>query len=149
LRIALVLSATLLLATTASAAPAERWLPIAPKDAAHGAMALNLNSIHPAAQKGIDAASVLEVVDAKTAWLTDYEVRCGRSLLHPIGRRPVDAKTGKAGATVPVESMPLMGDSAKPAGQGEEWIVEIVCRPTSAGGHVFADRRAVIWTLSR
>ena len=146
----LMLCAGLLCASAAGAkAPAERWLPIAPKDATRGAIAINLNSLHPAAQKGLDDATVLEVIDPKTTWLIDYEVRCGRGLLHQLDKRSVDPKTGKPGAAVPVISVPLMGDSAKPAGQGEEWILEVVCRPSSAGGNIFADRRAVIWTLSR
>lgn len=150
MRIALFASLALMtVAGQASAAPAERWLPIAPRDAGRGAFALNLNSIRPDAQKGLDDASVLEVADPKTVWLVDYQVRCGRGFLHPVAKHVVDAKTGKVGEAVPVESIPLMTDAAKPNGQGEAWVLEIVCRPSSAGGHVFADRRAVIWTLGR
>jgi len=150
LRIALPVSLALAaLAGAASAAPAERWLPIAPRDAGRGAFAMNLNSIRPDAQKGLDDAAVLEVVDARTVWLLDYQVRCGRGYLHPIAKHAVDPKTGKVGEAAPVELVPLMSDATKPVGQGEAWVLEIVCHPSSAGGHVFADRRAVIWTLGR
>lgn len=135
--------AAAVISASAQARPAERWLPIAPRDAAHGAMALNLNSLRPAAQKGLDEATALEVTDARTASLVAWEVRCGRGTLHPLERRPVDPKSGQIGPATAVGA-----EFAKPLGQGEEWVLEIVCRPNSAGGHVFADRRAVIWSLS-
>jgi hypothetical protein len=127
----------------AAGAP-ERWLQVSPRDEAHGAMALNLGSVRPSETKGLDDATALEVADAKTVWLTRYEVRCGRSLMHQIERRGLDPKTGKLGPDAPV-----VGDWAKPAGAGEARILDIVCRPDEAGGDVISDRKALIWLLAR
>lgn len=139
-RLILVLAALPLMAAGAP----ERWLQLAPRDATHGAMALNLGSVHPSQTKGLDDATAMEVADAKTVWLTRYEVRCGRGWLHQIERHGLDPKTGKMTTSVPVT-----GDWAKPSGDGEARILDIVCRPDSAGGDVISDRRALIWLLTR
>lgn len=130
-------------ATAALAQSAERWLPIAPSDASRGAMALNLNSIRPAAQKGIDEATALEVSAAGAAYLDSYQVRCGRGLVRAVERRPIDRHSGEAAPPDPVTA-----DWAKPGGLGEPWILQIVCDPQSAGGSLIADRRAAIWWLA-
>ncbi|HEY3814843.1 MAG TPA: hypothetical protein VGL66_16615 [Caulobacteraceae bacterium] len=127
-----------------AAAPTERWLQISASDAAHGAMALNLSAVQPSQTKGLDDAVAMEVVDPKTVWLTHYEVRCGRGLMHQVERRALDPKTGKPGAVAPT-----VGDWAKPQGDGEARLLDIVCRPEAAGGDVIHDRRAMIWLLSR
>jgi hypothetical protein len=127
-----------------AAGPTERWLEVSPRDAAHGGMALNLSTVRPSQTKGLDDATAMEVMDAKSVWLTRYEVRCGRGMLHQMERRGLDPKSGKLGPSTPVE-----GDWAKPQGDGETRILDIVCRPDSAGGDVISDRRAMIWLLAR
>ena len=107
-------------------------------------MALNLGSVRPSQTKGLDNATAMEVVDPKTVWLTRYEVRCGRGLLHQIERHGLDAKNGKM-----INSEPVTGDWVKPAGAGESRILDIVCRSDSAGGDVISARRAMIWLLAR
>ncbi|HWE47871.1 MAG TPA: hypothetical protein VG407_17765 [Caulobacteraceae bacterium] len=126
------------------AAASERWLEVAPRDASHGGMALNLSSVRPSQTKGLDDATAMEVMDAKSVWLTHYEVRCGRGLIHQVERRGLDPKSSKLGPSAPV-----VGDWAKPQGDGEARILDIVCRPDSVGGDVISDRRAMIWLLAK
>ena len=139
-RLVLVLAALPLMA----AAPAERWLQISPRDDAHGAMALNMSSVRPSQTKGLDDATAMEVVDANSVWLTHYEVRCGRGLLHQVERHALDPKSGRTGAAAPI-----VGDWAKPAGAGETQILGIVCHPDSAGGDLISSRRALIWLMRK
>ncbi len=127
----------------AAGAP-ERWLEVSPRDPAHGGMALNLSTVRPSQTKGLDDATAMEVMDAKSVWLTHYEVRCGRGILHQVERHGLDPTSGKLGPSAPVE-----GDWAKPQGAGETRILDIVCRTDPAGGDVISDRRAMIWLLAR
>jgi hypothetical protein len=128
----------------AAASPRERWIEVSPPEETHGAMALELGSIHPGAQKGLDEALGLEVADAKTAWLNSYEVRCGRGLIHQIDRHAVNPKTGKPGP-----SLAAIADWGRPDGAGERRVLDIVCRHDPAGGDVISDRRAAIFVLGR